>query len=318
MNILIHGAGAVGLGLASCLVKHGESVDLIAREETVDALRRHGLERTGIFDTVTAAPDTFGAFESLDQLAEKPYDFILVCTKSFDSAEAARQIASVLFLEEGPAPIVLCQNGWGNAEIFSEQFPKARIKSGRVITGFRRPELHQVDITVHADAIHLGSLFDDDVAPLAPLAAAVDAGGIPCAVTHAVSHDLWAKMLYNCMLNALSTIHGVPYGHLGDSPHTREVMEEAAQEVFAVMTAAGFDTHWQSAQDYIDVFYSKQLPPTYDHEPSMLQDIRAGRQTEIDALNGAVVALGQQHGIATPVNATLTRMIRFMEFRPKA
>lgn len=315
MNIMIHGAGAVGLGLASCLIKHGESVDLVAREETVHALRQHGLERTGIFGAVTAAPDTFGAFVSLEQLAEKAYDFILVCIKSFDSADAARQIASVSFLKESFAPIVLCQNGWGNAEIFAAQFPEARIKSGRVITGFRRPELHQVDITVHADAVHLGSLFDDNVQPLQPLAAAIDAGGIPCEVTRTISRDLWAKMLYNCMLNALSTIHDVPYGHLGESPYTRELMEEAAREVFAVMTAAGYGTHWQSAQDYIDVFYKQQLPPTYDHEPSMLQDVRAGRRTEIDALNGAVVTLGEQHGIATPVNATLTRMIRFMESR---
>ena len=48
----------------------------------------------------------------------------------------------------------------------------------------------------------------------------------------------------------------------------------------------------------------------------MLQDIRAGKQTEIDALNGAVVALGQQHGVPTPANITVTRMIQFMESRP--
>ncbi len=66
-------------------------------------------------------------------------------------------------LKNAPTPIVLCQNGWGNAEIFAEHFPKERIKSGRVITGFRRPHKHQVDITVHADPIHLGSLFDNEV-----------------------------------------------------------------------------------------------------------------------------------------------------------
>ncbi|NIQ02849.1 MAG: 2-dehydropantoate 2-reductase [Nitrospinaceae bacterium] len=313
MNILIYGAGAVGLGIASCLIKQGESADLIGRGDTVDALRRNGLRRTGIFGELHAPPDAFGVFDSVITLPGKTYDFILVCTKSFDSAGAARQIASVPYLYEADTPLVLCQNGWGNAEIFAGHFPHTRIKNGRVITGFRRPQLHQVDITVHADALHLGSLFDDAVAPLEPLARAIDAGGIPCAVTHTVSRDLWAKMLYNCMLNALSTIHDVPYGHLGDSPHTRELMEDVAHEVFAVMKAAGYDTHWTSAQEYIDVFYKKQLPPTYDHEPSMLQDVRAGRRTEIDALNGAVVQLGQQHGVPTPANATLTRMIRFME-----
>jgi 2-dehydropantoate 2-reductase len=318
MNILLYGAGAVGLGLASCLLKAGAHVDLIGRGDTVAALKQNGLTRTGLFGDFQAAPDSFGAYTALTELPENNYDFILVCTKSFDTRTTAEQIAAVPFLKTAPTPIVLCQNGWGNADIFAEHFPKERIKSGRVITGFRRPRKHQVDITVHADAIHLGSLFNKDVSGLEKLSAAIDAGGIPCAVTATVSKDLWAKMLYNCMLNGLSTVFDVPYGLLGESPHTRELMENIAHEVYAVMTAAGYDTHWTRAEDYIDTFYKHQLPPTYNHEPSMLQDIRAGKRTEIDALNGAVVTLGKQHGIATPHNLTVTRMIQFMEDRNKA
>ncbi len=313
MNILLYGAGAVGLGLASCLLKNGERVDLVGRGDTVTALQQNGLQRTGLFGDFTAAPDVFGAFTALSELPKTNYDFLLVCTKSFDTRTAAEQIAAIPFLKNSSTPIVLCQNGWGNAEIFAEHFPKERIKNGRVITGFRRPEKHEVDITVHADAIHLGSLFDGDVSGLERLSAAITSGGIPCEVTPTISKDLWAKMLYNCMLNGLSTIHDVPYGVLGESPHTRELMENIAHEVYAVMKAAGYDTHWKSAEDYIDTFYKHQLPPTYSHEPSMLQDVRAGKRTEIDALNGAVVQLGQQHGIATPHNLTVTRMIQFME-----
>ncbi len=313
MKLLLYGAGAVGLGLASCLLKNGQKVDLIGRGETVAALQHNGLQRTGLFGDCTAAPESFGAFTSLSELPETQYDFILVCTKSFDTRTSAEQIAAIPFLKNASTPIVLCQNGWGNAEIFAEQFPTSRIKSGRVITGFRRPQKYQVDITVHADAIHLGSLFDDDISGLEILSSAIDAGGIPCQVTPTISKDLWAKLLYNCMLNGLSTVFDVPYGLLGESPHTRELMETIAHEVFAVMTAAGNATHWSSAEDYIDTFYKHQLPPTYNHEPSMLQDIRAGKRTEIDALNGAVVQLGQQHSIPTPANTTLTRMIQFME-----
>ena len=313
MNILLFGAGAVGLGLASCLLKAGERIDLVGRGDTVAALQQNGLQRTGLFGDFKAPPDSFGAYASLKELPPTDYHFILVSTKSFDTRAAAEQIASIPFLKNTSTPLVLCQNGWGNAEIFAEHFPQERIKNGRVITGFRRPQKHQVDITVHADAIHLGSLFVDDVSDLAPLSAAIDAGGIPCQVTLTIGKDLWAKMLYNCMLNGLSTIHDVPYGLLGESPHTRELMENIAHEVYAVMTSAGYATHWESAEDYIDTFYKHQLPPTYSHEPSMLQDIRAGKRTEIDALNGAVVALGKQHNVPTPTNTTITRMIQFME-----
>jgi 2-dehydropantoate 2-reductase len=317
MNILLYGSGAVGLGLASCLLKSGQQVDLIGRADTVAALQRNGLERTGLFGDCTAAPDSFGAYTSLGELPQSDYDFLLVCTKSFDTRASAEQIADIPFLKDASTPIVLCQNGWGNAEIFVEQFPEDRIKSGRVITGFRRTLKHQVDITVHADAIHLGSLFDDHVSDLELLSTAIDAGGIPCQMTATISKDLWAKMLYNCMLNGLSTVFDVPYGLLGESAHTRELMESIAHEVYAVMTAAGYATHWERAEDYIEIFYKLQLPPTYHHEPSMLQDVRAGKRTEIDALNGAVVSLGQQHGIATPTNTTITRMIQFMENRPQ-
>ena len=315
MNILLYGAGAVGLGLASCLLKAGEKVDLIGRKETVSALQKNGLQRTGLFGEFQAAPESFGAYTSLNELPETEYDFILVCTKSFDTRYAAEQIAAIPFLKN--VPVVLCQNGWGNAEIFAETFPKDRIKSGRVITGFRRPQKHQVDITVHADPIHLGSLYGHGVSGLENLSAAITAGGIPCEVTPTISKDLWAKMLYNCMLNGLSTVFNVPYGLLGESPHTRELMESIAHEVYAVMNAAGYTTHWDRAEDYIEIFYKLQLPPTYNHEPSMLQDIRAGKRTEIDALNGAVVSLGKQHRISTPTNTTVTRMIQFMENRPE-
>jgi len=315
MNILVYGAGAVGLGLASCLLKNGDKIDLIGRADTVAALQQNGLQRTGMFGDFQAAPESFGAYVFLGDLPETEYDFILVCTKSFDTRTAAKEIAAIPFLKN--VPIVLCQNGWGNAEIFAETFPKDRIKSGRVITGFRRPQKHQVDITVHADPIHLGSLYGHGVSGLETLSAAIGFGGIPCEVTPNISKDLWAKMLYNCMLNGLSTVFNVQYGLLGESPHTRELMENVAHEVYAVMNAAGYTTHWDRAEDYIEIFYKLQLPPTYNHEPSMLQDVRSGKRTEIETLNGAVVALGQEHGIATPTNTTVTRMIQFMENRPE-
>lgn len=319
MNILIYGAGAVGLGLASCLLKAEQQVDLIGRKATVHALHQHGLQRTGLFGDFHSPPAQFGACLGLSDLPDKVYDFILVCTKSFDSPAAARDLAP--FVKD--APVVLCQNGWGNAEIFSQLFSKDQINNARIITGFLRPQKHQVEITVHADAIRLGTLFSADVpdgntTDLLPLAAAIEQGGIPCAVTPTIGKDLWAKMLYNCMLNGLSTLFQVPYGVLGESPHARDIMRAIAHEVFAVLQADGHSTHWHAAPDYLDAFYQQQLPPTRKHEPSMLQDIRAGKKTEIDTLNGAIVTLGKEYGIPVPVNTTLHQMIKFLENKNKS
>lgn len=303
----------MGLGIASCLIKTGHAVDVVGRAGTVEALRRHGLTRSGLFGDFQAPPSAVGAVASVHELKDTTYDFILVCTKSFDTGPAARDLASVAFINNARTPFVLCQNGWGNAEIFADYFPQERVKSARVITGFARPEPHHVDITVHADTVHVGSLFQDGVSDLKPLSEAIEGGGLPCAVTAHIARDLWAKMLYNCMLNGLSTLFDVPYGALGESPHTRRLMDAIAREVFAVMQAAGHRTHWESVDGYLDTFYKKQLPATYQHIPSMLQDLRAGKRTEIDALNGAVMRLGEQHRIPVPHNTQVYHLIRFAE-----
>lgn len=333
MKALIYGGGAVGLGIASCLILSGAKVDIIAREGTVSALRRGGLERTGIFGSVEVGPERFEAFASLDELlrlggrrlqdgglnldGEFGYDcdYVLVCTKSHGSPAAAADLSRHREILGDGGKIVLFQNGWGNAEIFAEHFPKDQIYSARVITGFSRPENNVVEVTVHADSIHLGSLFASDLAPMAPLAEAITKGGIPAEVVPEVGKDLWAKMLYNCALNPLGAIFGVPYGDLAEVSASREIMAALIGEIFAVMEAAGYRTHWSTPDEYRAVFYERLLPPTARHVSSTLQDIRAKKSTEIEALSGAVVRLGEEVGVPTPTNATLYRMVKFMEAR---
>ena len=325
MRALIYGGGAVGLGVASCLIRSGEEVEIIAREGTTSALRKGGLIRTGIFGSLEFGPEEFGACSSLDGLLQderrrlqeggQDYDYVLVCTKSHGSERAALDLSLHHEILGERGKIVLFQNGWGNAEIFAAHFPKDQIYSARVITGFSRPEKNVVEVTVHADSIHLGSLFGSDLAPMAPLAEAITRGGIPAEVVDDVGKDLWAKMLYNCALNPLGAIFNVPYGVLGGESHSREIMEAVIREIFSVMEATGHKTHWSAPEEYIAVFYQKLLPPTVRHESSTLQDIRARKATEIEALSGAVVRLGEEAGVPTPINWTLYKMVKFMEGR---
>jgi 2-dehydropantoate 2-reductase len=313
MHVLIYGGGAVGLGIASCLLRSGCGVDIVARAQTVSALRADGLVRTGLFGRFSAPAGRFGACVSLAELAGRAYDFVLVCTKSYDSALAAQDLADHPDRIGMAARLVLFQNGWGNAEIFSLHFPPQRIYSARVITGFHRHKPNEVEVTVHADAIHIGSLFAADLATIGPLCRSIGEGGIPCERTETVGKDLWAKMLYNCALNPLGAILKVPYGLLADHATTRELMDRIIEEVFAVMTAAGHRTHWGSAAEFIRLFYERLVPDTAGHRSSTLQDISAGRRTEIDALNGAVLSLADQHGIATPYNRAVCDLVKFVE-----
>ncbi len=313
MQILIYGGGAVGLGIASCLIRPVHRVEIIARADTVAALKQNGLIRTGIFGRVHARPDEFVCRESLAEGDRSEFDFVLVCTKSFDSAAAARDLAEHDDRLGSRACLVLFQNGWGNAETFCEHFDRDRIYNARVITGFRRPRPNEVEVTVHADAIRMGSLFAPDPSVVQPLAQAIREGGIPCEVTDAVERDLWAKMLYNCALNPLGAILHVPYGALADEGSTRLLMSQIVGEVFAVMSAACYRTHWQRPEDFLQVFYEKLVPDTAEHRSSMLQDVSAGKRTEIEALTGAVLKLAKRYDIEVPYNRAIYNLIRFIE-----
>lgn len=312
MRTLIFGGGAVGLGIASCLIKSGCETDILDRRETISAIKNNGIKRTGIFGDFNASSDRFGCYESFSEIKNKTYDYIAVCTKSNDSMSAAQEISRNIPAESIKC-IVLFQNGWGNAEIFASVFPESVLYSARVITGFKKHNLNTVEITVHAESIHIGSLYDNDIGKMKDLCRAISEGGIPSETTESIEKDLWAKMLYNCTLNPLGAIFRAPYGRLGESEYARSLIKSIAEEIFNVLKKTGCTTHWDSAENYLKVFYAKLLPPTAKHEASMLQDIKAGRKTEIDALNGAVVKLGDSRNVDVSVNRTIMNMIRFIE-----
>lgn len=316
MDVIVFGAGAVGLGLASALLAGGGArVRIVARPGVAAALRAHGLVRSGIFGEVSVPPGRLEVASAAGELFGPAADYVLVATKAFDSDAAAAELAGARDAVGAGTQLVLCQNGWGVASRFAARFPSARVWNARVITGFRKLAPHHVDVTVHAEPVRIGSLFGESAARVAPLCAALASGGIPCEPSADIARDLWAKLLYNATLNPLGAILGASYGALGASPHTRAVMEALAHETFAVMEAAGWRTHWPSAAAWLADLYARLLPPTAAHESSMLQDLRAGRRTEIDAISGAVVELAERHGVAAPVSRSVLVLVRFLEAR---
>lgn len=81
------------------------------------------------------------------------------------------------------------------------------------------------------------------------------------------------------------------------------------------MTAAGHRTHWQRPTEFLEVFYERLVPDTAEHKSSTLQDISAGKRTEIEALNGAVIKLADRHGVDVPCNTAVYNMVKFLEER---
>ena len=246
-------------------------------------------------------------------LVGQPADWILVCTKTPAAEEAAAGLARAWDQIGGERRVVICQNGWGSVAPFAARLPNRHLYSARVITGFQRTSPTGVQITAHAEPIRIGSLFGADLTPVSALCEAITTGGVPCEVSAEIESELWSKMLYNCSLNPLGALIGVAYGELGERGETRAILEATIGEIFAVLEASGYPTRWRDASEYLDVFWRELLPPTAAHESSMLQDLRAGRQTEVDSLNGAVVSLADEHGVEVPVNRALLSLIRARE-----
>lgn len=90
-------------------------------------------------------------------------------------------------------------------------------------------------------------------------------------------------------------------------------MKGIIQEAFDVARALGIRLDWTTPEDYVKVLFQRLIPSTASHFPSMLHDIQQGKRTEIDALNGALVYLGKEQEVPTPINETLTRLVHFKE-----
>lgn len=316
MRIAIWGAGAVGLGLATTLVRRDAPLLILGRDpETAEVIAREGIRRTGLFGPAHAAPDRLRVTRAVEPLVDFAPDWLLVCTKAFASAAIARSLAPLRERLPARTGLVLCQNGWGNEAPFLSFWPRERLHHARVITGFHRRGLGEVEITAHAEPIAFGNLFDAPQDDLAALAARVAEGGIPAEVARDMRATLWAKMLYNCALNPLGALAGRRYGELTETPRTRALVEAVVREIFDVLAPAGIALPWPDATAYLAHFHDALLPPTARHESSMLQDLRAGRRTEIEALCGAVERLGAAHGVATPVVSALATLVRGAEAR---
>lgn len=315
MNILVFGAGALGSVFGGFLARAGNNVVLLGRPWHLDAVTREGLLIEGIWGThrVTNLQVVYDLSELRGSFA-----LILVTVKAYDTSVAARVIGPFV----GPdALVVSLQNGLGNAEVLAEGVGKEKCAAGRVIFGAEIVAPGRVRVTVCADDVVIGPALPQAGAALrhsiARAVATIKEAGIPCRAVDDVHPYLWAKAFYNCALNPLGALLGVSYGRLHDNPHTRHIMDGVIREAFAVATRKGVDLPWKDADAYLHDFYTRLLPPTRHHRPSMLQDLERGRRTEIDALNGKIVAYGRETGIPTPCNEVLTQLIHFCEAKSK-
>ncbi|MEW6238728.1 MAG: 2-dehydropantoate 2-reductase [Candidatus Omnitrophota bacterium] len=308
---LIFGAGAIGTLLGGLLAGAGNETVFIGRKWNVEGIRSKGIRISGLWGEHVISPQP--AYETIGEIPPKDrqFDLVFLCVKAFSTEEAIDACAPIF---HDSTLAVSCQNGYGNCQTIAQKIGWDRTLGARVITGVELYEPGAVRVTVHADAVRLGHYrrefpFDR----LQTIASRMREAGIPIEATDQLEQYIWAKILYNAALNPMGALLGVAYGALGESEETRAIMNRIIEEAFAATTAHGIRQFWPTPEEYQQVFYEKMLPPTAAHFPSMLRDLEKGRRTEIDALNGAICALGAEKGIPTPVNDAIAGLLRFRE-----
>ncbi len=309
MKVLIYGLGAVGIVFATFLKEKGHTVYAITKEKYLKDINENTVCVKGIWGEHIAKLD--GIYSSVKDLPEKDFNVIILSVKSYDTETAVKDLKSIV---KESTFLILAQNGYGNYETAKEYIPAKNILLARVIFGSKVLKLACAEITVNADDVVIGqpeNLADEN--RVKNIVEEIKKAGIPARYSPEVYQILWDKILYNCALNPLGAILECSYGDLASNEETRRIMNKIIIEIFKTAKLHKIKLKWKTAKEYIDFFYSKLIPPTKDHFPSMYYDIKAGKRTEIDALNGAIVKLAKERKLQVPVNETITRLIKFKE-----
>lgn len=233
---------------------------------------------------------------------EPPVEAAVVATKTFGTAWAAEQ-AERLLAPHGVA--VTIQNGLGNFETLAARVGEGRVAVGAIYVGAQlRPDGSL--FATGPGRVQLGRPRDGEAArQLEALAALLAAGGMDASVVDDAWGAVWRKVLVNAAMNPTTALFGCTNGELLEHPAGGPLADELAREVARVATAAGSpigeDDGVRAWRDIASGLGANRS--------SMLQDVAAGRRTEVDAICGAVAREGERRGVAAPLNRAMTVLV---------
>ena len=295
-QIIVLGGGAIGSIYAAKLAERHD-VTLIARPAHADAVRRSGLRIIGH----EQATRMMRAETAVGAVA--PHALILLTTKVNDSREAIAPLVDMLH----DNTVILCvQNGLGSEEIVRAEVG-GRCLVLRAITQFgavfQQPGV--VDYTA------AGATLLEPSARSAEIAALLSGSGLDGRVSEDIKTEIWRKLIFNCVINPITAIVGSEVRGIVD-PRLDPVKQLVVDECLQVARVDGVTFDIDFVPTIAERFGAARTIA------SMRQDLLKGKATEIDHMNGAVVALGRRFGIACPVNAALVAIIKSIEARAVA
>jgi 2-dehydropantoate 2-reductase len=305
MRVLIVGAGALGGLVGAFLTRAGEDVTLL---ET-NAARAHLLNTDGLQIVQSGGGESITVplrvVTSTDGL--EPFDLVFIAVKTYQTEDAVK---AALPAAHSGTRFLSMQNGVGNTDVMARL-----VGPGRVLCG----------ITYHS-VQHVGPgrlQFRAGIKPIqiAPcdgiVTPAIDAigetfrrAGLDAAVVADIDHAVWQKLLHNAAINPVSAITGLTCREILGDEDLLAFIRDLCAEIVAVMRARGVPI-----VDEEDPFRPLlgSLNALGNNRPTMWQDLARGVRTEVDALNGAVVAEAKRLGVLVPHNAALVRFVHSRE-----
>ncbi len=302
MRIAIVGAGAMGSVYAALLADAGNDVVVVdlAREH-VEAIRRDGLRVEGASGRRVVR---LGAVT--DPAEAGAVDLVVVATKAMHARAAA---TSSLGLLGADSAVLTIQNGRGSAESVAEVVGVERLLVG-VAGGFGASIVGPGHVRHEGmELVRIGEAAGGASERVEQIAAVWRDAGFTVEACDDIERVIWEKLICNATFSGPCAVLDRTIGEVLDDPDAWAVASSCAQEGYEVATALGVRLPFEDPVEHVAAFGSK-IPAAY---PSLVQDLRAGRRTEIDVINGEIPRAGRALGVRAPVNETVASLIRAVE-----
>ena len=301
MRVCIVGCGAVGSIFAANLAQL-DDVEVWAydlAQPHVDAINANGLRLSG-------AGEVVGSVRATSDAGELPAcDFGIVATKAMHTEPAIAATAHAF----ADGAVCSVQNGIGNEETLAGHV--SRVIRGTTFPAGRIVEPGHVQWDVKGDTT-IGP-FEPSPAPfeeIERLAEACTRAGLPTEAVADARGPQWRKLIFNAATNPVGALTGLTHGRVCEDTALRRLVSGLVDEGKAVAAAQQIVLD-ADPEELID--HAAKPEVAYDHKASMLQDVEARRQTEIDYLNGGIVRFGGEHGVPTPLNAAILALVKGLE-----
>lgn len=300
MDVAVLGSGAMGSLFGGRLAQAGMEVSFIdVWEEHVEALNDGGL----VIETSDGTERVSDVHATTSPASVSPVDLLLVFVKSIHTRDA---LADATPLLDG-VDVLTLQNGLGNPEILAEFVDESRIIAGVTAHGSTMVGPGRIR---HAGSgpTTIGRYFVENDGLVTAIGERFSAAGIDTTVSPAITAAIWEKVLVNVGINAATALARVRNERLATADSGQRLVDRAVSEAAAVADAEEIDIRTDIVEHVLEI-----AERTGSNRSSMRQDVEAGRRTEIETLNGAVVNRAEAHGIDTPVNRTLADLVRLTE-----